>query len=498
VHLVVGRGRGDAVVGVDIGLRRVEVGLLEVWVGVLHGLGDHRTSHDALEGRCQDLVSLVIEHRREFLQRVPVRLQCLAEILVLREHLLALLAGQQMEAGRRGAHRVHLVECGAQRLLVEQPRLAGTLGRAARLHEIARNLVELRVRAGDQYRIVVVELRRHLELVGRGSEPVALSEGLRALDIGGLAVRFAEIADAAAQPIDEAWRILLLGRAAQLERESLAQPARLAGDRAGIILRIRRDQVAGLLAVIEVQAVAPAALVLLVVGHLGRLRLSRAARYARHGSGGIRRWQRTRLLAAILDRFGAGITAVLALHGNPQRTHHGVDVELDRAGHENLVAAAIHRIAGLHDDAPATAGMTGDRQAAGHAATHQEAVVQALLGDDVVSEGLQVVVGQELAGEEAGLHQHARIAAAARAPGTATAVTGAGTAAAAGAPASAATAARCGLAGRTRTRVITGARRGIAHGHEALALGATAASAAAAPGSVVLTTHIYVSPRATR
>ena len=217
----------------------------------------------------------------------------------------------------------------------------------------------------------------------------------------GLAVRLAEIADAALQPVDEGRRLRIVAGATQLESESLAQPTRLAGDRAGIVLRIRRDQVGRLLAVVEIQAIAPSTLGLLRHrrAHSECPAMSRAARCAfvtRRGQRGAR------LLAAILHRLGAGIAAILALHGNLERAHHRVDVELDGAGHENLVPAAVHRVARLHDDAPASAGMTGDGETARDAAADQEAVVQALPGDDVVRQRLQVVVGQQLAGKEGG------------------------------------------------------------------------------------------------
>ena len=65
-------------------------------------------------------------------QRVPVCFQRTVECLVLAEHLLALLARQQVKARGRGADRVHLVERRAQHLLFAA-RFAGLALAAARV-----------------------------------------------------------------------------------------------------------------------------------------------------------------------------------------------------------------------------------------------------------------------------------------------------------------------------------------------------------------------------
>jgi hypothetical protein len=83
---------------------------------------------------------------------------------------------------------------------------------------------------------------------------------------------------------------------------------------------------------------------------------------------------------------------------------HRVDVERLRAGHDDVVATAVERVAGTHGDVAVAARVAGDLEAADDALAEEAAVVQAALGRDVLAEQPEVFLGQQLTGEETRAH----------------------------------------------------------------------------------------------
>jgi hypothetical protein len=100
---------------------------------------------------------------------------------------------------------------------------------------------------------------------------------------------------------------------------------------------------------------------------------------------------------------GAGVAAVVAAeHVAAQVARHGVDVEFGRAGQEQVVAAAVERVAGLDGDVAPAARVARHFETADHAVAVQVTVVQAVFPDDVIAERLQIFFREELTGKEGG------------------------------------------------------------------------------------------------
>ena len=100
----------------------------------------------------------------------------------------------------------------------------------------------------------------------------------------------------------------------------------------------------------------------------------------------------------------AGFTAV---HAGPltQLANERDHVHLGRAVHDHVVATAVDRVAGADDNRSRLAGVAGHVEPADDPGPEHIAVGEPALADDVVGDGLQVVLGQQHPAEELGSYE---------------------------------------------------------------------------------------------
>ena len=110
---------------------------------------------------------------------------------------------------------------------------------------------------------------------------------------------------------------------------------------------------------------------------------------------------------------GGSLACGCSPHGSPQSTplrsrrsrDERDDVDLLRAAHEDVVAAALDRVAGADADLARVARVARHVEAAHDAGAEHVAVGEPALGDRVVDRRLQVVLGQQHAAEEPRAHE---------------------------------------------------------------------------------------------
>jgi hypothetical protein len=176
--------------------------------------------------------------------------------------------------------------------------------------------------------------------------------------------------------------------AAQFESEAFVNAGGLANrlSAARVVGGIRGNRIGGLLAVVDIEA-----------------KFSRLVR-------GLEAIGGTRGVAGLSNGSGVGgrggfvgtwITAVVSIAKlQHQLADHFVDIESLRARHDNVVSAAVECIAGINNHQAARAWIAGDLETADGAVAEEVSIVEAVFSGDVIGEGLQIVFGQELAGEK--------------------------------------------------------------------------------------------------